>query len=503
MLSTLNLRIGLYITVFMLISSPSLSAMQTETENIPSNKYFNTALTEITNSKSSITMAMYLVSVIPDESESGPNQLINALVEAKDRGVKVKIILDQNINFASESMDEAVSNNKNQKAYELLKKSNVPVFFDTSDTYTHSKVLVIDEEIVLLGSTNWSKAALTRNNEANVLIRSKDFAREVLDIVEKIQIQENVPAILTPSVQIPREFIKNKKLLGEIATQSDERTLDTYLYLLKEFDHNKENKLTLNYDHLAASLGIIEMTTEDYRRQISKVLLKLKDKYELISFDSPRRNQPVVILLKKPEEEAYSEIPNTYWKYNWNQTLSFQAKVMYLVILNYSETSPSGNVSISREQISKDHGISESFISDGTNTLRRLNLLDIQYSEIENQKFGQRMPNTYFLKQLYDYEENRKQLKLVEQKYRYDRFKNAVAIATNVFEENNPKTISAILDLEEKYGEAIVQEAAKKISEKNPDNPKRSAGYLINTIKSMADQNSRDSLASETSSAKS
>ena len=58
-----------------------------------------------------------------------------------------------------------------------------------------------------------------------------------------------------------------------------------------------------------------------------------------------------------------------------------------------------------------------------------------------------------------------------------------------VFEENNLQTILALIDLEDKYGQAIIEEASKKIAEKNPDNPKRSAGYLINTIKAMAKEN--------------
>ena len=47
-----------------------------------------------------------------------------------------------------------------------------------------------------------------------------------------------------------------------------------------------------------------------------------------------------------------------------------------------------------------------------------------------------------------------------------------------------------------KYGEAVIEIASKKISEKNIDNPKRSAGYLINTIKSIGQQKVASSSAS-------
>jgi hypothetical protein len=417
---------------------------------------------------------------------------MNALISAKQRGVEVKVILDQNINFESESMDDAVGSNKNQKAYELLRKNNVSVFFDTSDVYTHAKVIVIDNETVILGSTNWSKAALTRNNEANVLIHSKDFAQSILSDLNKIKIQENIPQVLTPSVAIPWDFL-SKKILGEMATNSDERAFDTYLYLLKEFNNNAEGVLTLDYDNLAKSLGIGRMSVEDYRRQINKVLDKLKDKYKLIKYEDPKRNQNTEIrLISKAEGEALN-IPTAYWRMGWNNALSFPAKVMYLINLSYTQNSHDNRFSVSRENISKSFGVSESFISDGNQELRRLNILDIQYSELENKSFDNRSPSIYTLKDLYDPRELKEDLQKLEQKNGQEKLDRAVKTASLVFEENNPKTIEALINLENKYGQTKVEEAAEKISEKNPDNPKRSAGYLINTIKRLAENSEKAS----------
>jgi hypothetical protein len=158
---------------------------------------------------------------------------------------------------------------------------------------------------------------------------------------------------------------------------------------------------------------------------------------------------------------------------------------MYLINLSYTQTSPDGRFSISREKLSKSHGISESFISDGNQELRRLNLLDIQYSELEDLNFSQRQANRYFVQDLYDPKELKDKLRSLEQKHGAEKLNRAVNTASLVFEENNPKTIQALIDLEDQYGQSTVEEAANKIQEKNPDNPKRSAGYLINTIKSM------------------
>ncbi len=469
-----------------LFYSVNLFAAQTDTEYLPAQKYFEVTLNEINSAKTSITMAMYLVSVLPDQPDSQPTQLINALIKAKDRGIKVKVILDQNLAF--DSTEEAFSNNKNQEAYELLTKNNVPVFYDTPETYTHSKVIVIDQETVILGSTNWSKSALTRNNESNALIRSKDFARSLLNDLNKITLQENIPAILTPSVSISKEIISNKKILSEMASQSDERAFDTYLYLLKEYDGNKDQTLTLDFDNLAKSLNIHSMSKEDYRRQINKVLDKLKAKYKLIKFKQPDRNQNAEITLNLDPLADKLNIPSDYWRNRWNQTLSFPSKVMYLINLSYTQKSPQGSFSISRENLSKNHGLSESFISQGNQELRKLNLLDIKYSELEDQSFNLRKPSIYTLQDLYNPKDLKKELKSLEQTHGKEKLHRAVKTASLVFEENNPKTIQVLIDLENQYGQETIQEAASKISQKNVDNPKRSAGYLINTIKSMGNQ---------------
>lgn len=474
--------------LLLLISSTAL-AYQAEVQNISSDKYFNATLNEISQAKSSIFVVMYLVTALPNQPDSQPNQLLNALIKAKDSGVSVKVILDQNINFEAESTEDAVTSNKNQQAYEVLKKNNVPVFFDTSEIYTHTKAIVIDNETVILGSTNWSKAALTRNNEADVLIKSKELAQSLLDDFKKIQIQENIPASLTPSVSMPKEFLTDKKLMGEMSSQSDERSFDVYLYLLKEVNGNTRQTLTLDYDNLAKSIGISQMSVEDYRRQINKVLDKLHEKYHLIKFESPKRNQNTEIhLISEPRDLTTLNIPTTYWRNNWNQTLSFPAKVMYLINLSYSQSSPSGSVSVSRESLAKTHNISESFISQGNQELRRLNLLDIKYSELEDMKFSQRQPNVYTVQELYDPKDLKEDLNKLTQKYGKEKLDRAVKTASLVFEENNPKTIQALMELEDKYGQSTVEEASMKISEKNPDNPKRSAGYLINTVKSIGEQ---------------
>ena len=477
-----KIKIGMVLFLSLFISQ-TLFAMQAEVENISPDQYFQTTLNELTQAKKSIDVVMYLASFDPTEPNSQVSQLLKGLVDAKNRGVQVKVILDQNLDFTDEPGPNEIYKNKNQAAFEYLRSNNIEVFYDTAQIYTHAKAIVIDHETSILGSTNWSKAALTKNNEVNTIIRSKEFSQNLINQLDQIKLQEYIPAVVTPSVKIPRDFLK-KKILGEIVSQSDERAFDVYLYLLGQYNQNKDSKVELNYDLLAESLAINKMTKEDYRRQITKILFKLKEKYTLIDFENPTRNQDAQITLKDSKTDSF-DLPTAYWKYLWNQKLNLSTKTMYLIVL--SNTSPSTpSIAISREDISKMYAISESFISDGTKGLRINNLLDIQYGSLEDQNYSNRQPNVYTPKPLYDPAELQKDLTRLGQKEGQDKLQRAISIASVFYEQNDPKAIKVLIDLENQYGQDIIQQAVQKIGDKNPDNPKRSMGYLVATIKSMA-----------------
>ena len=472
----------LFVSIFFLYGQVAFS-YQADVENISPDQYFQTTLNELTQAKQSVYVVMYLASVDPTEPNSQVSQLLKALVDAKNRGVQVKVILDQNLDFTDEPGPNEIYKNKNQATFEYLRTNGIEVFYDTAEIYTHAKAIVVDRQVSIFGSTNWSKAALTKNNEVNALIRSKEFSENLINQFNQIKLQEYIPAIVTPSVKIPRDFLTKEKMLGEIVSQSDERTFDVYLYLLGQYNQNKDSKVELNYDNLAVSLGIDKMGKEDYRRQITKILLKLKEKYKLIDFENPTRGQDAEITLKDSKTNSF-DLPTAYWKYLWNRKLNLSAKTMYLIVL--SNTGPSSpSISMSREDLSNRYSISESFISDGTKALRIHNLLDVQYSKLEDQNYSNRQPNVYTPKPLYDPSELQKDLIRLGQKEGQDKLQRAADIASVFYEQNNPKAIKVLIDLENQYGQDIIQQASQKIGDKNPDNPKRSLGYLVATIKSM------------------
>ena len=143
-------------------------------------QYFQAARRMIQEAKSSIYVMMFEMGYYEEHPNSPSNLLIRELVDAKKRGVRVEVILDLREEGDRTSKD-------NRRAGKVLAEGNVEVIYDPFFKTTHAKMMIIDEKLSLLGSTNWTYHALTSNNEVSVLIRSREVARELIDYFSRVK----------------------------------------------------------------------------------------------------------------------------------------------------------------------------------------------------------------------------------------------------------------------------------------------------------------------------
>ena len=83
--------------------------------------------------------------------------IAKALVDAKHRGVDVRVILDKS------------QRTERYSGATYLVNEGIPTFIDASHKIAHNKVMVIDGQTVITGSFNFTKAAESGNAE-NVLL---------------------------------------------------------------------------------------------------------------------------------------------------------------------------------------------------------------------------------------------------------------------------------------------------------------------------------------------
>lgn len=112
---------------------------------------------QILQAKNSVLVQAYYLTSKP---------IADALVQAKKKGVSVKVILDK-------------SQRKNKYSLiHYLAGKGIPIWIDTKPAIAHNKIMIIDGNEVITGSFNFTASAQERNAENLVFILDKKLAQE-------------------------------------------------------------------------------------------------------------------------------------------------------------------------------------------------------------------------------------------------------------------------------------------------------------------------------------
>src|SRR5262249_32084253 len=90
--------------------------------------------------------------------------IAQALIDAHNRGITVKILFDQTQLKAHHSQIPA------------FQKAGIPIKVDKTAGLAHNKVILIDHSVILTGSYNWTRAANNKNAENLLLIHDSSLA---------------------------------------------------------------------------------------------------------------------------------------------------------------------------------------------------------------------------------------------------------------------------------------------------------------------------------------
>jgi len=95
--------------------------------------------------------------------------IAKALVDAKNRGVKVLILLDRGQEKAKSS------------EWSTVRDAGIKTKFDKKHAIAHNKVIIIDGITVITGSFNFTRSAEFKNAENLVIINDKDVAKKYVE----------------------------------------------------------------------------------------------------------------------------------------------------------------------------------------------------------------------------------------------------------------------------------------------------------------------------------
>ncbi len=159
-------------------------------------------LNEIENAKKEINVTMYIFT---------DRELSNSLVLAKERGVKVKVLLD------GKSAEEI-----GYSKHHFMSEKNIDVRLDNAHKsygnkykgIMHNKFAIIDNRTLITGSFNWTHSAEKLNDENLLII--KDEKRLIRKFRDKFkELWDRSKTLQKPIKVNPYDLTKLKKNIGE------------------------------------------------------------------------------------------------------------------------------------------------------------------------------------------------------------------------------------------------------------------------------------------------
>lgn len=163
--SKMKFKNKLIILVFTLLNSSNLYAdsFNNSTYEIcftPGQNCTNLIIKNMDKAKKSLLVQAYSFTSAP---------IAKAIIDAKKRGVDVKVILDKS------QFSQKYSSSK------FLMNQEIQIWKDDKVAIAHNKVMIIDDMITITGSFNFTKAAQERNAENVLIIEDSILAKKYTD----------------------------------------------------------------------------------------------------------------------------------------------------------------------------------------------------------------------------------------------------------------------------------------------------------------------------------
>lgn len=138
--------------------------------------YVRTVERRVAQAQRRVWVMVYVMRLGDAPDPDHPVEILGAsLAAAHERGLDVRVCLDRSKNWE----DPELIDPKHVLPARWLRDRGVRVVEDDLERISHAKVVLIDDDIVILGSHNWTFSALTLNREASVLLRDRDLLREL------------------------------------------------------------------------------------------------------------------------------------------------------------------------------------------------------------------------------------------------------------------------------------------------------------------------------------
>lgn len=297
---------------------------------LPNPDFFKELTKQLKAARHHITIVNYLAELEPRRWHlfNPMQELSDLLIEKRKRGVEVIVYL------------EGSKFEVNYPFYRKLKDHHIDVWMDTSQTFIHHKIVLIDDRLIFVGSHNLTNPSLLEGEESSVVTSDRSTVLRFIKEIEKISIQKKIMRGMASSdvIPLPKGFLTD--LVAPLFRSHAEKSFDLYLQLCLK-DRGAPKELPIQPEKWCRAIGIPEplktkKITPAYQKyhddqRLNRLLYPLAKRYRAIVID---RKKDTVKRLPLPHTEGPTlSLPTNYWRYGWGTRLSFSAKYFYLISL--------------------------------------------------------------------------------------------------------------------------------------------------------------------------
>ena len=225
----------------------------------------------LNEARTSIVASLFLVRPGEDSEEHPVNRLLQALLDARRRGVEVTMYLNTKLE------NQSAASVGRGPWFDRLHEAGVVIHLIPPVRRLHDKLIVVDRRLVVEGSTNWSVAAIADNFESATIIESPELAETKLRRINFFPIWDGVtkpsspngpaapphtteffPAGPPTSIKVPVVLIEDKRYFPQMISYRNARAMKLLLLLIYLAEAKGSRKFWVSPDAVARFLDILQ-----------------------------------------------------------------------------------------------------------------------------------------------------------------------------------------------------------------------------------------------------
>lgn len=403
-------------------------------------------LADIEKAQKEITLATFDIDESSHPYDFG-TKLARALIQAKKRGLKVRVLFDSSQTRVPET-GEIVYHYRGLRKADELARGGVHVYYDTTLTLFHAKIALIDDRFVYIGSQNLEIRKDVTDLEATVRLDSRKISSQVKSYLAGI-LRESVPfhlrGIKSEGLRLPLSFLEKNGVFNRMLTHQSEETFRLYTSLLREAWKTKSNFIEKRWS---------KSLFDDRRRLVRR--------YGVLTGTillDPETRKPFVF----PDKDFFV-VPDPFFDFGWFERLrhrEIHAYWIHLAEAQHSAQSPFW--SLGQSDLTRKYGISRWSFGLATISLERWNLIEVIRDPKITMRNVVKRPNRYRLNPVWSLEEQAlaKKKMLEELSMNPELLKEAERLASSLNQPNDLEVIRKFLLLIDRYGLEKTKRAAR------------------------------------------